>query len=114
MWGGDPTSTTESDFNVVRGWPEGVKTESNPHFDALKLIVSIPKLYPLDESERTDAVRAVMIALNRNLARSVLLPLRQQGFKVTYTGANLRTLPERYSEPTMVVTYKRAKGEARY
>ena len=105
--------SNETEFKTVQGWPaEGVQTESNPHFNSLKLVVAIQELSLEGESDRPNAVYSVKGVLNRNVARNVLPPLRQLGLRVTYAGVteNYR-VPDVFSEPTLLITYQERKGE---
>lgn len=105
--------SNETEFKTPQGWPaDGVNAESNPHFNTLKLIVAIQKLVLEGESERVNAVYTVKGVLNRDVARNVLLPLRQQGLNVTYGGViENYAVPESFSEPTLLITYEEREGE---
>ena len=104
----------ESDFNKPPGWPaEDVKVETDPSFTTLKVLATIGDLYLADRDDERSYVTGVAKAfVNRRIPRDVLGPLRRQGFRTTFawtlTG---KPVPERFSEPTLLITYEESEGQ---
>ena len=78
-----------------------------------KVIVLIQELYGASNEfqYRINAVYAIKPILSRAIAQNILLPLRRDGFRVTYAGiTNERTPPDQFAEPTLLITYNEREG----
>lgn len=104
---------TPAEFAQPDGWrPEGVNVEEHAGFSTVKVLGVVGELDMYEE----DADRPRVTALARNLINrrvqlDVLGPLRKQGFTTTYAWVgNRQRLPERFIEPTLLVTYEESTG----
>ncbi len=102
-----------AEFAQPSGWPATeVNVEERAGFTALKVVATVGELFLDDrEDERSYVIGLARSLINRRLRLDVLTPLRKQGFKTTFAWiANHKQLPQRFSEPTLLITYEESEG----
>lgn len=102
-----------AEFAQPTGWPaSGVNVEERASFTSLKVLATVGELYlDEDDDERSYVIGLARNLINRRLRLDVLTPLRKQGFKTTFAWvANHKQLPQRFSEPTLLITYEEREG----
>lgn len=103
---------TPAEFAQPGGWPEGVKVEDHVGFSVVKVLGVVGELDMYEEdAERPRVTALARNLINRRVQLDVLGPLRKQGFTTTYAWlGNRERLPERFIEPTLLVTYEESTG----
>ena len=103
---------TPQQFDRPTGWPsEGVTIEERAGFTTISVLATVGELFLADREDERGYVTGIAKAfVNRRIPRDVLAPLRQQGFKPTFAWISGDKLPQKFSAPTLLISYEESEG----